>query len=61
MTIIRIVTHGVGLVLRSEHAAARVGDHVYGTLGMWPGVEFGFYAERCSADGCVVQNTSSIS
>ena len=29
-----LTSHGVGVIIRSEHAKVKAGDHVYGILGI---------------------------
>ena len=35
ITALSLVSHGVGVVLRSEHSKVKAGDHVYGMLGVF--------------------------
>ena len=51
-----LVSHGVGVVLRSEHSKVKAGDHVYGMLGM-----FGQSHLRFSINVSSIKNTRTTS
>ena len=56
ITALSLVSHGVGVVLRSEHSKVKAGDHVYGMLGM-----FGQSSLIFSINTSLIKNTRAMS